>query len=115
MKPGQDRSLRSAAGGASVSHSVPGTPASPVFHPVAPSVVQGGTAPTRRRRGKSATSGHTARLSATPSNPGAMSPEERMAELGSLLATALRRLRLVQEKSLAESRDVEAVCDSETT
>lgn len=43
-------------------------------------------------------------------DPDAMSPEERLAELGSLLATAVRRLRL-RQKELADQADRERPCD----
>ncbi len=44
-------------------------------------------------------------------DPGAMSPEERLAELGALLATALRRSRLRQNE-LADPAEIERPCDS---
>ena len=42
-------------------------------------------------------------------DPSCMTPEQRLAELGEILATGYRRLQL----SLAESRQPEAPCDQE--
>lgn len=46
--------------------------------------------------------------------PGAMSPEERMAELGALLATGVQRHRL-RQKELADGGDSERPCHSVNT
>ena len=46
-----------------------------------------------------------------PKNPGEMSPSERLAALGALLAAGCRRLRLSREKGLAESPAPERACD----
>ena len=43
-------------------------------------------------------------------DPAAMTPKERMAEVGALLAAGYRRSR-VRQKALAESDDPEARCD----
>ena len=43
-------------------------------------------------------------------NAGAMSPEQRLTELGKLLATGYRRLRM-RQKALAESAGTERPCD----
>jgi len=43
-------------------------------------------------------------------DPAAMSPEARLAELSSILATGYRRLYLAREKSLDDNRDSEAQC-----
>ncbi len=40
-------------------------------------------------------------------DPAALTPQERLVELGAILATGYRRLRV----SLAESRQSEALCD----
>ena len=47
-------------------------------------------------------------------DPAAMSPKERLAELGALLATGVRRHRL-RQKELADQADLEAPCDSVNT
>ena len=39
------------------------------------------------------------------SDPTAMTPEARLAELGAILATGFRRLRISREKQLASSHD----------
>ena len=44
-------------------------------------------------------------------DPAVMSPAERMAELGALLATGYRRYRL-RQKDLADGRQPERACDS---
>ena len=44
-------------------------------------------------------------------DPGAMTPEERLAELGSLLALGYRRHRLSRETGLAETAGAERPCD----
>ena len=44
-------------------------------------------------------------------DPDAMTAEERLAELGVLLATALRRMRLSRETGLAVAGDSERPCD----
>ena len=41
-----------------------------------------------------------------------MAPTERIAELGAILATGYRRVRLSSEKGLAESAKPEAPCGS---
>lgn len=43
-------------------------------------------------------------------NPGAMSPEARLAELGALLARAYRRLVQIRANQLAESAENERAC-----
>ena len=43
--------------------------------------------------------------------PSLMTPAARIAELGAILATGYRRVRLSREKSLAESAEPEAPCD----
>ena len=40
-----------------------------------------------------------------------MTAPERLAELGAILATGYRRVRLSREKGLAESAEPEAPCD----
>jgi hypothetical protein len=40
-------------------------------------------------------------------NPAHMSPEQRLAELGALLARAFRRTQQIQQKRLAESAEAE--------
>ena len=47
-------------------------------------------------------------------DPGAMSPEERLAELGALLATGVQRHRL-RQKELADGGDSERPCHSVNT
>ncbi len=47
-------------------------------------------------------------------DPGAMSPKERLAELGALLATGVRRHRL-RQKELADDPDGERPCTSVDT
>ncbi len=44
-------------------------------------------------------------------DPAAMAPEERLVELGAILATGYRRLRLCREQDLAGSGRPEAPCD----
>ncbi len=60
--------------------------------------------PTRRQAG---TQGHGGPTRPRWRDPAALTPGERMAELGAILATGYRRLRL----SLAESGQAEAPCD----
>ena len=65
---------------------------------------RGGKSPGAPRIGLSSARGPTWR------DPGAMSPQERLTELGSLLATGYRRLRL-RQKALAEGASPERPCD----
>ena len=71
-----------------------------------------------RRSGQAATvgaSGARVRPRVVPRrDPGAMAPADRIAELGALLATGYRRLRLNRlnpQNWLAESAEAEAPCD----
>ena len=48
-------------------------------------------------------------------DPAAMTPTARLAELGALLATGLRRMRLSRETGLAEDGERERPCDSVDT
>jgi hypothetical protein len=48
-------------------------------------------------------------------DPGAMSPKERLAELGSIFATGLRRMQISREKALADGGDAERPCLSVNT
>ncbi len=63
--------------------------------PVSPRVGTIGTIPTTRATHRSGR------------DPGGMSPDDRQAELGEILATGYRRVR---ENSLAESANPEALC-----
>ena len=44
-------------------------------------------------------------------DPSSMAPAERLAELGEILATGYRRLRLSRERGLAAGAEPEAPCD----
>ena len=79
---------------------------------VAPCGVDGRTAPPRRRLPEATAPGHRSRLTRPGRDPGGMTPEERLAELGSLLATGRRRLVLAGGNALATSPDDEPTCIS---
>ncbi len=49
-----------------------------------------------------------------PKDPSAMSPKERLAELGALLATGVQRHRL-RQKELADGGETERPCHSVNT
>jgi hypothetical protein len=49
-------------------------------------------------------------MSVRCANPCHMSPEQRLAELGALLARGFRRLQQIRGTGLAESSDSEPVC-----
>ena len=59
--------------------------------------------------------GHPARLAGAYAkrsrDPAAMAPEDRLAELGGILAAGYRRIRPSREKALAESGGAERPCD----
>lgn len=85
----------------------PRTPGAHVAH----SGGRRGSAPTRRTFGAVATASHVPRVARSGRDPGAMTAAERLAELGALLATAHRRLRLVNHKGPGMVAEDEAVSD----
>ena len=59
-----------------------------------------------------ASSGRVGGTAVRRRDPASLTPAERLAELGTILAVGYRRLRLSRQRTLDGSAEVEALCDS---